>query len=64
MEVDSSYSYYACRGHVGPCVQCPNQWVKSKIWCRDQDQAVEDRRVSERFGQNLDYTIKNQGQKW
>ena len=37
---------------------------QSKIWCRDQDQAVEDRRVSKRFGQNLDYTIKNQGQKW
>ena len=32
MEVDSSYSYHACRGHVGPCVQCPNQWGK---W-RDQ----------------------------
>ena len=28
MEVDSSYSYYACRGHVGPCVQCPSQWGK------------------------------------
>ena len=24
MEVDSSYSYCACRGHVGPCVQCPS----------------------------------------
>ena len=21
--MDSSYSYHACRGHVGPCVQCP-----------------------------------------
>ena len=28
MEVDSSYSYYSCRGHVGPCVQCPSQWGK------------------------------------
>ena len=28
MEVDSSYSYCACRGHVGPCVQCPSQWGK------------------------------------
>ena len=28
MEVDSSYSYPACRGHVGPCVQCPSQWGK------------------------------------
>ena len=30
MEVDSSYSYHACRGHVGPCVQCPNQWGKKR----------------------------------
>ena len=30
MEVDSSYSYPACRGHVGPCVQCPNQWGKQR----------------------------------
>ena len=37
---------------------------ESKVWCRDQDQAVEDRRVSKRFGQNLDYTNKNLGQKW
>ena len=28
MEVDSSYSYHACRGHVRPCVQCPSQWGK------------------------------------
>ena len=28
MEVDSSYSYYACRGHVRLCVQCPSQWGK------------------------------------
>ena len=34
MEVDSSYSYHACRGHVGPCVQCPNQWEsrETKDW--------------------------------
>ena len=30
MEVDSSYSYHACRGHVGPCVQCPSQWGKER----------------------------------
>ena len=25
MEVGPSYSYYACRSHVGLCVQCPSQ---------------------------------------
>ena len=28
MEVDSSYSYYTCRGHARTYVHCPSQWGK------------------------------------
>ena len=28
MEVDSSYSYYACRSHARHYVQCSSQWGK------------------------------------